>query len=126
MSAFEEIRTYEIFHACSDEFVRTLAQQARRVTVPKGTLILKEGELNDRLRILANGIVEVRVNNEKVAMLVQPGDLMGEISALAGRPVTASLFAYTEEVAFFEIMASNLDDNIKSSPSDFGYRLYAV
>ena len=126
MSAFEEIRSYEIFKACSDEFVSTLAKHASRVVVSKGTYILKEGDLNDRLRILASGIVEVRVNNEKVAMLVNPGDLMGEISALAGRAVTASLFAHTDDVAFYEILASNLDQNIKTSPSDFGYRLYAV
>jgi CRP-like cAMP-binding protein len=126
LSAFQEIRSYEIFKACSDDFVSALAQHAIRVSVPKGTTILKEGALNDRLRILASGTVEVRVNNERVAMLALPGDLMGEISALAGRQVTASICAYTDDVAFYEIMASNLDQNIKSSPSDFGYRLYSV
>lgn len=126
LSAFAEIRSYEIFKTCSDEFVATLAQHAIRVTLPKGAFLLREGDLNDRLRILACGVVEVRVNNEHVARLAHPGNLMGEISALAGRKVTASLIANSDDVAFYEILASTLDQNIKSSPTDFGYRLYAV
>lgn len=124
MSTFDEIRSFEIFKSCPNDFVNTLAQHAKRVTVPKGTSFLKEGELNTRLRILASGTVEVRVNNERVAQLSQAGDLMGEISALAGRPVTASLTAMSDDVAFYEIVANELESKIKGS--DFGYQLYAV
>lgn len=126
MSVFDEIRSYDIFKSCTDDFVSALAQNARRVSIKRGDFIISEGDLNDRLRILASGSVEVRVNKEKVAVLSTPGDLMGEISALAGRRVTASLVALTDDVAFFEIGARTLDPHIKSSSNDFGYRLYTV
>ena len=125
-SAFDELRSYEIFKACSDDFVSTLAGFATRVSVPRGADLIREGQMNDRLRILASGVVEVVVNKEKVGTLKNPGDLMGEISALAGRRVSASLTAVSDDVAFYEIMATNLDTQIKSSANDFGYRLYSV
>ena len=126
MSAFNEIRSYEIFKNCSDDFVLALAQHATRVAVERGKRLIIEGDLNDRLRILASGSVEVRVNKEKVAILSTPGDMMGEISALAGRRVTASLVALTDDVTYYEIIARNLDSKIKSGENDFGYRLYTV
>ena len=122
---FEQLRSFEIFKSCSDEFVSTLAQFATYRTIKSGQLILNEGALNDQLRILASGEVEVRVNGERVAIMNQPGDLMGEISALAGRQVTASLKAKTD-LSFFEMDSSELGKKIKSAPADFGYQLYAV
>jgi CRP-like cAMP-binding protein len=123
---FDEIRSFEIFKSCPDDFVSTLSQHALRVSIPKGTCILKEGDKNDRLRILASGSVEVRVNNERIAILSTAGDWMGEISALVGRPVVASLFALTDDVALFEIMTAKLDSKFNSSSGDFGYKLYFV
>jgi CRP-like cAMP-binding protein len=120
-----QLKTFDLFSSSNDEFIAAFAHFAKFRTAPMQSLILQEGQVNDRLLILASGRVVVLVNNEQVAVLSHPGDLMGEISVLTGRPATASLFAETE-VNFFEILAGDLEPNLSSGEEVFGYRLYSL
>lgn len=122
---FMQLRGLALFRACSDEFVRIFASISRPAKVPSGFPILQEGELNDRFLILTAGQVEVRVNGETVATLDAPGDLMGEISFLTKRVVSASLFA-VNEVDYLEITATALESAILKSKDGFGYHLYDI
>lgn len=121
---FERIRSFEIFKRCSDNFVRKLASVAIEREAARGVQILKEGEVNERLLMLGSGQVEVQVDGESVAILETPGDLMGEISVLTGRVVTASLHALTD-VNFLEVHSHDLEPLIADPKDGFGYFLYS-
>ncbi|MES2963967.1 MAG: cyclic nucleotide-binding domain-containing protein [Bdellovibrionota bacterium] len=118
------MRGFPLFKDCSDEFLASLAGVATSRLIPKGQVILTEGSLNDRLMILADGTVEVRVTGEKVAVIETRGDLMGEMSVFARRKVTASLHALTD-VELFEISSADLASKVHVD-ADFGARLYQL
>lgn len=124
MTMAERMREFPLFKDCSDEFLTALANVATTREVPSGAVILTEGALNDRLMILAEGQVEVRVAGEKVAVISARGDLMGEMSVFARRKVTASLHALTA-VTLFEISSDSLAKKVRSD-SEFGARLYQL
>ena len=125
MTLTERISEFELFQGCSAEFIDSLALMAKSHRVEAGTTILVEGEMNDRLLILASGEVEVRVNGERVAALDKPGDLIGEISVLAHRPVTASVHAINS-VEFLEIRGVDIEANLTDSHSEFRFGLYRL
>lgn len=118
-------RNLSIFKNCSPEFVDRFLSLAHPAKLKSGHTILNQGEVNHRFLILVSGTVEVRVNNELVAKLDQPGDLMGEMSALTGRVITASLRSSTE-VEFLEIPAQVLRNEILNGKDKFGFEFYTM
>jgi len=120
---FGRLRSFPVFRACSNEFVASLAAMAQSRVVAQGDPILLEGDVNEHLYLLSAGQVEVLVEGERVARLDCPGDLMGEISVLTQRVVTASLFALTP-VEYLAVPMQDLEDLIGDEKSEFGYQLY--
>lgn len=116
-------RAFELFKNCSSEFILKLESLTQPCRVPAGTLILSQGESNDRLILLSSGKVEVLVDGEQVAIMETPGDLIGEISVLTSRSITATIRALTD-VEYLEVPAVQLESNIQNSKSDFGYQFY--
>ncbi len=107
MNVISRIRSFEIFRSCPEQFLNEFASLAVLRSLPEGELVLQQGYVNDRFLILASGQVEVQIDGEQIALLGTPGDLMGEISAIAARVVSASLIAKTD-IEFFEIQARQL------------------
>lgn len=120
---FGRLRSFSVFRACSNEFIAALAAMAQLRVVAQGDPILLEGDVNEHLYLLSAGQVEVLVEGERVARLDCPGDLMGEISVLTQRVVTASLFAVTP-VEYLAVPMQDLEDRIGTAKSEFGYQLY--
>ena len=63
-----------------------------------GTVLIAEGPSSGRLFILIEGAVEVLRGDIRVALVDEPGAVFGEISALLGRPHSASVKALTPVV----------------------------
>ncbi len=124
-SLIERMRSFELFKTCSEDFITTFVRISTPRTVLKGHCLLNEGQVNESLLLLNHGDVEVRVNGEQVAVLNNPGGLMGEMSVLTGRAATASLVALTE-VEYFEIPAKDLEPSVIESQEGFGFRLYRL
>lgn len=122
---FNRIRALPLFKSFPEEFIHTFAGMAQVRNATAGNTILVEGQTNDALYILLKGEVEVRVEGERVAVLVTPGDLMGEISMLTSRPITASLISFSD-VEYVALPMTELDAQIIQSPNGFGYQLYRV
>ena len=55
-----------------------------------GTVLLEEGQNTGRLYVLAQGRIEVLRGQTQVAVLDEPGSLVGEMSVLLGTPHTAT------------------------------------
>ena len=59
--------------------------------VAGGTVLLEEGKITGRVYILAEGRIEVLRGKTQIAVLEEPGSLVGEMSVLLGLPHTASV-----------------------------------
>lgn len=118
-------RNLPIFKSCTPAFVDKFLSLAHPSKLAAGQIILNQGEVNKRFLILISGSVEVRVNNELVARLDNAGDFMGEMSALTGRVITASLMA-AGDIEYLEIPADKLREEIQNSKDTFGFEFYTM
>ena len=78
---------------------QALATRARLRSYPSGTTIFLEGEPGDSMHVIVEGRVSVSVSNgaggEATIASVGPGDCVGELSLLDGRPRSAAAIAAT-------------------------------
>jgi CRP-like cAMP-binding protein len=116
---------FPIFHASPPKFIEQFVALTKRNRVAKGATILDQGTVNERFLVLLTGKVQVKVDGEQVAVLESPGDLMGEMSAINARIVTASLEALTD-VEFLELSARQLNPVILAGKTEFGYEMYRL
>ena len=75
---------------------------------PAGSIILSEGAMNDKLFFLLEGDVAVLRGGEKIATLSIPGDMLGEMSLITGKPCSASSIAETN-VDLFVIESTKIN-----------------
>jgi CRP-like cAMP-binding protein len=81
----------------------------QRTNVPEGTLVLREGETTGHLYVLIEGRLEVVKGGTVVAVIVEPGAVLGEMSVLLDKPHTASVRAAIASTIFeFDDAASFL------------------
>ena len=79
--------------------------------VPAGTLILHEGGKTGHLFVLLEGRLEVVKGDSVVAVLIEPGAVLGEMSVLLDQPHTATVRAASDSVVYeFDDAASFLRD----------------
>jgi CRP-like cAMP-binding protein len=76
---------------------RDLAERGRRRTFRRGSVLLREGESPDSVIALVDGLVKVTQINEcgdeLTLTLRGPGEVLGEMGALLGRPRSATVTA---------------------------------
>ena len=73
-----------------------------RREVPAGTLVLHEGSKTGHLFVLIEGRLEVIKGDSVVAVLAEPGAVLGEMSVLLDQPHTATVRAASDS-AIYEI-----------------------
>jgi CRP-like cAMP-binding protein len=82
----------------------------RRET-PAGTLVLHEGSKTGHLFVLLEGRLEVIKGDTVVAVLTEPGAMLGEMSVLLDQPHTATVRAASDSVIYeFDDAAAFLRD----------------
>jgi CRP/FNR family transcriptional regulator, cyclic AMP receptor protein len=69
-------------------------------TVPPGTLLLAEGTKTGRLFVLAEGEFRIMQHGVEIAVINEPGAIIGEISALLGIPHTATAEATAQSSVY--------------------------
>lgn len=72
----------------------------QRTSVAEGTLVLHEGETTGHLYILIEGRLEVIKGGTVVAVLTEPGAVLGEMSVLLDKPHTATVRAAAASTIF--------------------------
>jgi CRP-like cAMP-binding protein len=70
-----------------------LASDLPERVIPAGESLLVEGTTTGTLFVLVDGAVEVRRGDAVLAVVAHPGECLGEISALLGRPHGATVVA---------------------------------
>jgi CRP-like cAMP-binding protein len=67
---------------------------------PAKTLLIREGETTGDLFILIEGELEVTKGDTVVAVVTEPGAILGEMSVLLGQPHTATVRVSTGSTAY--------------------------
>ena len=79
--------------------------------VPAGTFVLHEGSKTGHLFVLLEGRLEVIKGDSVVAVLTEPGAMLGEMSVLLNQPHTATVRAASDSTIYeFSDPASFLRD----------------
>jgi CRP-like cAMP-binding protein len=79
--------------------------------VPEGTLVIHEGGKTGHLFVLLQGKLEVIKGDSIVAVLTEPGAMLGEMSVLLDQPHTATVRAASDSTVYeFDDAASFLRD----------------
>jgi CRP/FNR family cyclic AMP-dependent transcriptional regulator len=86
----EKIADIPLFSGLTDREVRTLAQHAEQVSVPKGTVLVTEGATGVEFFVLLSGQAKVTRRGRTVNKL-GPGDSFGELALIAGTPRGATI-----------------------------------
>jgi CRP/FNR family transcriptional regulator, cyclic AMP receptor protein len=68
--------------------------------VPAGALVLHEGSKTGHLFVLIEGRLEVIKGDSVVAVLAEPGAVLGEMSVLLDQPHTATVRAASDSVIY--------------------------
>lgn len=99
------IRKVPLFSLLSEVQLARVASIADEIVLPKGTVLMEEGERGREFIVLVDGEVDVRRKGRKVSTL-RAGDFVGEVSLVSGRPRNATVTA-TEPVRALVIRDSD-------------------
>lgn len=69
-------------------------------SVAASAILIREGETTGRLFVLIDGRLEVVKGDTVVAILCEPGAIVGEMSALLGQPYTATVRAASDSKVY--------------------------
>ncbi len=87
------LKTFLLGGEFVDSEIQAVSDLAQQQEFELGGTILLEGATNDHLHLLLSGSVAVLRAGEKIASLSTPGDVLGEMSLVTGKPCAASIIA---------------------------------
>lgn len=92
----EDLQAVPLFARLSERQLRRVAKETDEVTVTAGHVLAKEQHTGgQQLLIVVDGELTVKRGTKKLAKL-GPGDVVGEMSLIDGRPYSASVVAATD------------------------------
>jgi len=66
------------------------------IVVPDGATVIADGDTDPALFVLASGSLEVRAGGRVIALVTEPGSVVGKIGLLLGTPASADVVAVGE------------------------------
>jgi CRP-like cAMP-binding protein len=104
-----------LFAACSRHQLAHIAGFTVPDELPAGTVLTRQGAAGGIAYILATGQAEVVRNGRRLALL-GPGDVVGELSLIDGKPRSATVKAVTD-LEVLEIDAKDLGRLLRTAPA---------
>jgi MFS family permease len=92
------LRGSTLFRPLPADQLEAVARRTVWVTVPTGTVVIREGDPGDRFYVLAAGAVRVERDGRHLRDIVTVGDGFGEIALLRDVPRTATVTSTQETV----------------------------
>jgi CRP-like cAMP-binding protein len=80
------------------ETLAQLGQRMERQEVPPGTVLVREGEPDDRFYVLLSGVLAISQRDLGARSVLRPGDYFGEVAPVLDGPRTATVSAMTPAV----------------------------
>ncbi|TMB85082.1 MAG: cyclic nucleotide-binding domain-containing protein [Chloroflexi bacterium] len=99
MTTLDALRTAPLFAQLPEADLRRLAEMAEPLSLAPGELLLREGDPGDAMYVVVSGELDVTKRsggNEIQLARVGAGTIQGEMSAIEGRPRSASVRAITQ------------------------------
>ena len=91
------LRTVPLFSGFSEEQLRLLVSAVNRRNVPRGTIVIVEGDPTDSLYIIISGRLKVMMSDaegkEVILAMLGPGEFFGEMGLIDDNPRSASVIA---------------------------------
>jgi CRP-like cAMP-binding protein len=84
--------------------------------LPAGEPVMEKGSISDHLALVLGGDVQVLVGSDETVLL-GPGQAIGEIGVLTGRPRTASVRAGAGGCRLLTLPSATFDDLLRRSDS---------
>ena len=100
MTTLDALRTAPLFAQLPEADLRRLAEMAEPLSLAPGELLLREGDPGDAMYVVVSGELDVTKRsggNEIQLARVGAGTIQGEMSAIEGRPRSASVRAMTRK-----------------------------
>ena len=95
----EALGGVRLFEGMSSEALRRVAAIASEETLPKGSVLFREGDVGDKLYLLLEGKVRISRNlggmGEEALAIIGPGEAFGEMALIEDAPRSAD--GYTHE-----------------------------
>lgn len=119
------LRTCPFFEGLPDDLLEKIVPITELEDVDPGTEILKEGEINTKLYFLMEGTLGVYVEGELVTRLRREGDVIGEMSVISAKQVSATVVAMTP-VTLLTIKATDFNQISGEDADTFQHTLYRI
>lgn len=124
----EMIKGFPLLENFPEHLIEQLAQASEILDLPPNTQILKQGQMNEHLYFLINGIIGVYVDGGRVSKMQRRGDLLGEMSVISNKPAGATILS--EAPVTLLRMDSRIFLNMQGPDRDLYlsilYRIYAT
>jgi CRP-like cAMP-binding protein len=121
----QEIKKYPFFSSFDEALLLQVSTMVRVIDFPAGHVLLEVDQMNDKLYFLREGMLEILVDGEKVNELTKNGEVIGEMSVLSGKPVSAQIRAQTP-VKCFCISAEDFAHVHPGQKDRFQFLLYRI
>lgn len=93
-----ELARVELLAGLPGEILGRLAREMEREEIAPGSVVVREGETDDRFYVVLSGILAVSQRDVGARSILRPGDYFGEVAATMGIPRTATVSAMTPAV----------------------------
>ena len=110
MPIVDHLKAVPLFQGMTDQALEAVAALANEVEIADGATVTREGDPGDSFFVIVDGRLRISRHGETIRDL-GPGDFLGEISLVDGRPRTATAVAVgpvnaivIERPAFLELM----------------------
>ena len=110
MPIVDHLKAVPLFQGMTDQALEAVAALANEVAIADGATVTREGDPGDSFFVIVDGRLRISRHGETIRDL-GPGDFLGEISLVDGRPRTATAVAVgpvnaivIERPAFLELM----------------------
>ena len=110
MPIVDHLKAVPLFQGMTDQALEAVAALANEVEIADGATITEEGEPGDSFYVIVHGQLRISRHGTPIRDL-GPGDFLGEISLVDGRPRSATAVAVgpvnaivIERPAFLELM----------------------
>jgi CRP/FNR family transcriptional regulator, cyclic AMP receptor protein len=91
------LRNVPLFASLGDAELAMLVQVVARRSVPRGSMLMAEGDLTDSLYIVISGRLKVMMSDadgkEVILALLGPGEIVGEMGLIDDNPRSATVIA---------------------------------
>ena len=91
------LKSVDLFSQIPAEELAEVARIAREVSFEEGEVIIRKGDIGDKLYLIIDGEVKVMVNGREVACLKEK-ECFGEMSILDAEPRSATVVAKSDVV----------------------------